>query len=96
MSDETTTIDWDFSNPEQDVEVAIVGPEQMQFVLTLWHPLDSDKQASLTVDRDEAHVRGNQVADVAFDTVAQAKEWAEQRFGRRAPRACWHCQVVAQ
>lgn len=83
----TMTIDWDFSNPEQDVEVAIVGPDEMQFVLTLWHPLGIDRRAHLTVDRDHADIRSNAVADIAFDTVEQAKEWAEQRFGTRTRRA---------
>lgn len=81
------TIDWDFTNPECDVEVAIVGPDDMQFVLTLWHPLGYDRRVGLTVDRDQADVHGNEVADIAFDTVEQAKEWAEQRFGTRTRRA---------
>jgi len=80
------TIDWDFTNPECDVEVAIVGPDEMQFVLTLWHPLGTSKP-SLTVDRDHADVYDNNVADITFDTVEQAKEWAELRFGTRTRRA---------
>jgi|LauGreDrversion4_2_1035121.scaffolds.fasta_scaffold1301702_3 hypothetical protein len=77
------SIDWQYTNPEEDVEVAIVGPEQMQFVLTLWHPVGYDRTVWLTVDRDHADIKDNLVADIAFDTIDEAKQWAEQRLGER-------------
>jgi hypothetical protein len=76
-------IAWDYTNPEEDVEVAIVGPEEMQFVLTLWHPVGYERTVSLTVDRDHADIKDNLVADLTFDTVDEAKAWAEKRLGDR-------------
>jgi hypothetical protein len=75
-------IAWDYTNPEEDVEVAIVGPEEMQFVLTLWHGIEGQRP-SLEVHRDHADIKHNLVSDLTFDSAIEAKTWAEQRLGER-------------
>lgn len=83
------TIDWAFTNPECDVEFADIGPDEMRFIIDIWHgsddALDPSRPdiVSIVVWRDEAGPKVNLILERDFDSVAQAKTWVEARFGPR-------------
>ena len=79
-----STIDWDFTNPEHNVETTTVGPDEMRFVIDLWHNGGfADLTCTVVVWRGEPCVDYNLVFERDFDNVAQAKEWVRARFGDR-------------
>ena len=78
------TIDWAFTNPERDVEFADIGPDEMRFIIDIWHSTKpDDPSCGVVVWRDQAHSHTNFILEREFDNVAQAKEWVEVRFGPR-------------